>query len=296
MVHLDLGERRHTRVDAALDPRRRGCRRPGRAPVGRPGGGGHGRPRHEARHRRLRRSRTTRPSPGARGPDGGHRRRTRRDGGGELRRLRGTARRRDARQGAVGARRGAVLPPVGRRVGADRLRGARALARGRHLAKRADLVLRPRAAERLRLARGEVLRQRGPGGRPAGPLRCRRRLPPGRGGHGPGDLRRGHPELLLLARRAHPDGAGRPGTLDRAAAGLAAAERAGPRPPDGLAHRAGRVGHRGAGGARAARGEVSGRRPPGKAGAGGGRGKVSRPRRPRPPAPGSRSSSCPAST
>lgn len=75
-----------------------------------------------------------------------------------------------------------LVRAVGHRLGADRLPGARAVAEGPPLGRHPDLVLRPRAAERVRLPHSQVLRQRH--------TRGRRSCPPGRCfNHSPGSVR-----------------------------------------------------------------------------------------------------------
>ena len=63
------------------------------------------------------------------GPHGGHRRRSRRDGGGQPRRLRGTLRRTDAGRRPGHPGQGALLPALHHRLGPGRLRRTRPLAR-----------------------------------------------------------------------------------------------------------------------------------------------------------------------
>ena len=99
------------RLDAPLDPRRRGLRRPGRTPRRRPGRGRDGRARHGPRHGRLRGRRPPRPGPR---PERAHRRDRRRpgrDGGRQPRRVRRAARRRDAGRGARTPRQDAPRSP-----------------------------------------------------------------------------------------------------------------------------------------------------------------------------------------
>ena len=74
---------------------------------------------------------------------------------------------------------------------------------GRRWCVHPHLVLRPRAAERVRLRDREVLLQRPAGRRPAQPGPRRHHLPPRRRRHSPGGLPGRHPELLR--RPGHPD-------------------------------------------------------------------------------------------
>ena len=126
-----------------------------------------------------------RPTAGRPGSAGRHRRRTGRDGGGEPRRPAGRGRRGRGRRGR-GAAGGGPRPRRRRdRLGARRRRGGRGPAAGDH-DRRADLVLRPRAAEPLRHPRREVLRQRPARGHAAAALRRRHRVPARSGRHGAG--------------------------------------------------------------------------------------------------------------
>lgn len=113
----------------------------------------------------------------------------------------------------------------------------RALAEGQPLDRHPHLVLRPRAAEPVRLAHRQVLRQRHPRGRPAGPLERGRGLPAGRRRHRTGDLRQRDAQLLRVARRTDAHGARRPGALDGAVAGLAPLAGTRPGTLDGVPYR-----------------------------------------------------------
>ncbi len=161
-----------------------------------------------------------------------HRRDRRWPGGDGGRQPRGPARPPARRRTGGGARPAggrAVVPPVGRRVG--RRRQERRGAGRRPVARDPDLVLRPRADERVRHRDREVLPQRPPRGDPPAGLRRGDRVPPRRRGHRAGGLPGRLRELLRRRDLRRPDGARRRLVLDEHRAGLAAA--AGPWPPGG---------------------------------------------------------------
>ena len=129
--------------------------------------GGHGVARGE---RRLPPGGAARAAAGRR-PDGRrHRWWARGDGGGQPRCLPRRRRRRRPRRRARPARRRAVVQAVGRRLGPRRARRARTVAGRRWRARRADLVLRPRAAEPVRRRDRQVLPELGARGDVAQPV------------------------------------------------------------------------------------------------------------------------------
>ena len=170
-------------------------------------------------------------------PRGRHRRRPRRDGGREPRRVPGRPRplaRRPAR-GAGPAGRRTVVPPVGRRLGTRRLRGARPVPRRRRHPRHPDLVLRARTAQRAGDRDRQVRAQRRPRVGPPRGLPRGHRLPPRHGRHGPGGVPGRVRELLRRRVLGRADGAGGPDVLDRDPPRVAVARDPGPRPSDGAA-------------------------------------------------------------
>ena len=189
----------HARPGAARPRGRRRARRVGRRPAA---GRRDGRARPGPRHRRLRRRGPARARAGPGRADRRDRWRPGRDGGREPRRLPVRPRR---RRPARGAR--TCSPPCrgsSRRSATGRGRRSTYATRwpdGTGVAGGADLVLRARAAERVRRRGREVLQERDPRGRPAARLHRRDRVPAGarrhRAGGVPGRLRE-----LLRRRRA----------------------------------------------------------------------------------------------
>ena len=223
---------RRLRHPAAGDPRRLGHRRARRVPRRRPTVGvmgGHALARGTDAVCRCRAPR----SPARdRGPRGGDRRRarapwrpptsapsppTRRRCGCRLERL---------ADGAV------VLPDIGAwaalalAVHDDLMHAGRRTPGCQH--RHPDLVLRPRAAQRVLRRHRQVLLQRAARGRPAGPVDRRARRARGRRRHRAGDLPGGHAAVLRArGRRAAGRRARRARALDPGGAGLAGPDRAG---------------------------------------------------------------------
>ena len=130
------------------------------------------------------------------GADGRHRRRPRRHGGSQPRRPAGRATGGHPRPDADGDRLGPVVRARRRCLGTHCDRQREGPGRLRVLARHPDVALRPRAAERVQLGRGEVLPQRDPRGRPARGLPGRDRVPARRGRHRPGGFPGGVRQLL----------------------------------------------------------------------------------------------------
>ena len=221
------GDRRTPR--ARTRPSTAGPGRPaGRTPDLRPGGDP-ARPQRHRRPRRRRPSGSTRPGSSASwaatrcgagdpayaatarlgagltraGTDGAHRRRAGRDGGGEPRRLPQPAGTTRCPRRSRGSPRRRTSPTASTPGPTAAFAVPRPLARRERAGpehQHPDLVLRPRAHERLRHGDRQVLRQRAARGHAAAPLPRRDRLRPRRRRHGPGDLPGRERPLLRRAR------------------------------------------------------------------------------------------------